>query len=756
MPELHRAARLGRLQCKENDALMNSSAASTDRDAAVQTRQRGSLPPALAPLWPLALNLRWSWQPATRQLFHDIDGGQWAASHHNPVRVLEMASDGRLEALARDEAFLARMHAMAGDLDAYLTATSSWFRANCPAASAALVAYFSAEFGVTECLPIFSGGLGVLAGDHLKSASDLGVPLVGVGLLYREGYFRQLVDDGGRQEARYDPSRFEDLPITLEFRSDGSPLDVEVPFPGRVVRARVWRVQVGRVALYLLDTDVPENAPLDRLITGRLYGGDNETRIQQELILGVGGRRALVALGLTPTIYHMNEGHAAFLGLERIRAGMAARGVEFEALLAEVRQSTVFTTHTPVPAGHDYFPPELINQYLGPLMAGLPLPQDDLLALGRRYQDDPTEYFCMTVLALRLARCSNGVSKLHGAVSNDMWGALFRDTAPVGAPINHVTNGIHVATWVGPEQAAFYTEQLGVDWLRRGDDPASWARIYHVPDTVLWRQRQEARVRLVDYIAARTEDSEARGHQPSSRSKAYSPRLDSGALTIGFARRFASYKRATLLLRDTARLARIVNAGRRPVQFVFAGKAHPKDEGGKQLIEQLVGLSHREEFRGRLVFLENYDTAMARQLVRGVDVWLNTPQRPYEASGTSGMKAVFNGVLNCSTLDGWWAEAWSERHVPSSPFGWVLGDATEYADAEHQAEVDAESLYATLEQDIVPAFYERDASGVPARWIAMIKSSLATLAPYFNTDRMVREYTTQCYLPSTNESRGNA
>lgn len=726
---------------------MNLSATSTDLPATVQTRSNGVLPPALAALWPLALNLRWSWQPATRGLFNDIDPGHWAASHHNPVRVLEMASASRLEALARDESFLARTHAIASDLDTYLTTVPSWFRANYPGASGALVAYFSAEFGITECLPIFSGGLGVLAGDHLKSASDLGVPLVGVGLLYREGYFRQLVDEDGRQQARYDASHFEDLPIAMERRAGGEPIDVEVPFPGRVVHARVWRAQVGRVALYLLDTDVPENAPRDRLITGRLYGGDIETRIQQELILGVGGCRALDALGLTPTVYHMNEGHAAFLGLERIRDRMAARGLAFEAALAEVRESTVFTTHTPVPAGHDYFPPELATQYLNELIPGQNVPQADLLALGRRNREDATEYFCMTVLALRLARCSNGVSKLHGTVSNDMWRALFRDAPATDAPIQHVTNGVHVATWVGPEQAAFYAEQLGTDWLQRIDDRSSWSRVYDVPDAALWAQRQQARGRLVDYVAARAQASAARRGHAGPMPHAQSPRLDPGALTIGFARRFASYKRATLLLRDPARLARIINAAGRPVQFVFAGKAHPKDEGGKQLIEYLVNLSHREEFLGRLVFLENYDTAMARQLLRGVDVWLNTPQRPYEASGTSGMKAVFNGVLNCSTLDGWWAEAWSERDVASTPFGWTIGGDTEYADAERQAEVDAASLYATLENDIVPAFYERDATGLPARWVAMIKASLATLAPYFNTDRMVREYTAQCYLP---------
>lgn len=706
------------------------------------------LAPTLGALRHLACNLRWSWMPDVRELFRTVDPEQWDASNHNPVHVLNCINADRLDALAGDDSFVTHLNACARDLEDYLRSESTWFHIRFPTANAALIAYFSAEFGISECLPIFSGGLGVLAGDHLKSASDLGVPLVGVGLLYRQGYFQQLIDDDGRQDARYDDSRFEDLPLTLERQTDGMPLTVEVPFPGRVVRVQVWRVQVGRVALYLLDSDVPENDLADRLITGRLYGGDNETRIQQELVLGMGGCRALDALGLVPTVYHMNEGHAAFLALERIRAVMTSQHLAFNAALAVVRGGTVFTTHTPVPAGHDYFPPDLVDHYLGHLSRDLGLSRDELLALGRRDPQDTSEYFCMTVLALKLARCSNGVSKLHADVSNDMWRNLLDGSAPDVAPIDHVTNGVHVATWVGQEQARFYTNYLGADWPQRVADPALWARIHDVPGAVLWRLRQEARARLVAYIAGQLERQAARRGVPDHLSGIASNQLDVRALTIGFARRFATYKRATLLLRDPERLARLVNAPGRPVQFIFAGKAHPKDEGGKELIERLVRLSQREEFAGRLIFLENYDTAMARQLVRGVDVWLNTPQRPYEASGTSGMKAMFNGVLNCSTLDGWWAEAWSDQQAPGGPFGWALGTTREYPDAERQAAADADALYATLEQDIIPTFYDRDGAGFPARWVAMMKASLAALAPYFNTDRMVRQYTEQCYLPA--------
>lgn len=728
---------------------MTSASSSAGSLTAGKSTLEDLLPPTLRRLAGLVYNLRWSWQPQVRDVFAAIDAAAWDDCGHNPVGLLKAVGRDRLEELASDRAFLTLLDTYAVDLDAYLKSDATWFQKRLPAATSMLAAYFSAEFGVTECLPIFSGGLGVLAGDHLKSASDLGIPLIGMGLLYRQGYFRQLINERGLQDERYDVTNFEDLPVYLARHHNGDPVTVDVPFPDRTVRVLVWAAHVGRVSLFLLDTDLPDNAPADRLITGRLYGGDIETRIQQELILGIGGCRALDALGLEPTVYHMNEGHAAFLVLERIRAEMSTRGASFETAREVVRATTIFTTHTPVPAGHDYFPPELVERYLGAFAGDLGVPRDTFLALGRKYRDDAREHYCMTVLALKSAGRSNGVSKLHGAVSNDMWRFLFRDGTASRAPINHITNGIHTATWVGREMAEFFTTYLGAGWAERVADPAMWGRIEQVPNAALWRERQSARARLVRYVATRMAGAVARRGQPAPAFGNDSLALNPRALTIGFARRFASYKRATLLLRDPDRLASIMNAPGQPVQFVFAGKAHPRDDGGKALIEQLVALSRRDEFRGRLVFLENYDTAMARQLVSGVDVWLNTPQRPYEASGTSGMKATVNGVLNCSTLDGWWAEAWSDRQLASRPFGWALGSTADYADADRQAADDAEALYTTLEGDIVPAFYHRDHDGVPAQWVGMMKASIVALSPYFNTDRMVREYTERCYVPSS-------
>lgn len=713
-----------------------------------QAAPRPVLPAGLERLQDLAENLRWSWHHETVALFQALDPAGWEATGHNPVQLLARLPQERLAALARDEAFLARLRRLVADLDGYLASGSVWFRERYPDAGATLVAYFSAEFGITECLPIFSGGLGVLAGDHLKSASDLGVPLVGVGLLYRDGYFRQHLDATGYQRERYDATDFHALPLRLERDAHGAPLLVSLALPGRTVQVQIWRARVGRVALFLLDTNLPENQPADREITARLYGGDQETRIQQELVLGIGGYRALAALGLQPTVYHMNEGHAAFLAVEHIRALMRIEGADFTTARRRATDALVFTTHTPVPAGHDYFPPPLMERYFAAYSAALGIAWPDFLALGRQHPDDASEYFCMTVLALKLARRSNGVSKLHGAVSRAMWRPLWPERAEADVPIGAITNGVHLPTWTAPAMAACYTRWLGPGWSGRSMDPATWHPLARVPDDELWREREAARARLVAFARERlVAQLTARGATEAALAAARQA-LDPGVLTIGFARRFATYKRATLLLRDPERLARLLTNPERPVQFVFAGKAHPRDEGGKALIQRLAELAGQPAYQGRLVFIEDYDVAIARELVAGADVWLNTPQRPYEASGTSGMKATVNGLLNLGTLDGWWAEAWSDFRAEARPFGWAIGTTADYDDAERQAADDAEALYQVLEREVVPTFYERDARGIPTRWTAMMVASIGTLCPYFNTDRMVREYVERDYLPT--------
>ncbi|MDP9374429.1 MAG: alpha-glucan family phosphorylase [Chloroflexota bacterium] len=683
-----------------------------------------ALPARLARLKDVALNLRWSWHAETAALFRRLDERVWEESYHNPVLTLQWIGRDRLEAAATDPDFLAHLDRVTADLDAYLAGGGTWFDAVHGGEGLGLVAYFSMEFGLTECLPIYSGGLGVLAGDHLKSASDLGVPLVGVGLFYRRGYFRQLLDDAGWQRDADEDNDPERLPMEPARRPDGTPLTVELAFPGRPVAARVWRLRVGRVDLYLLDTDVDGNAPEDRAITARLYGGDVETRIRQEIVLGIGGHRALEALGLAPAVCHMNEGHAAFLSLERARRLMERTGLPFAEARAAAAPGLVFTTHTPVAAGHDYFPPDLMERYLGDYAGTLGLSPRDLLALGRRNPDDAGEWFCQTILALRMAGRSNGVSRLHGAVSRRMWRDLWPGLPEDEVPIGYVTNGVHLPTWRAAGLAG----------------PAA-------PDGELWAARERGRAALIRFTRDRLRAQGLR-HGLSERAAAeVGGRLDPAALTIGFARRFATYKRATLLLRDPARLARLLNDPARPVQVIFAGKAHPRDEGGKALIRQIVELSRQEAFGGRLVFLEGYDMAVARALVQGADVWLNNPQRPYEASGTSGMKAAANGALNVSTLDGWWVEAWEEdADDDAGAIGWAIGRGEQFEDPEQGARVEAEALYELLEREVAPAFYERGAGGVPPRWIARMRASIERIPPVFNTDRMVREYTERFYL----------
>jgi starch phosphorylase len=703
-----------------------------------------SLPAPLEGLRLLAYNLRWAWDHHTVELFRRLDSDLWESTGHNPVLMLGRIDQAQLELVAKDESFLAHLERTVAALKAYVSAESTWYRRSYGAEGLS-VAYFSAEFGITECLSIFAGGLGALAGDHLKSASDLGVPLVGVGLLYQQGYFRQYLNPAGWQQESYVDNDFHNLPLVLERRPDGQPLTIEVLYEGRRVAAQIWRLQVGRVALFLLDTNMAVNRPEDREVTNQLYGGGIEMRLKQEILLGIGGFRALEALGLEPTVYHMNEGHSAFLSLERVRRLMG-RGLNFREAREAASAGLIFTTHTPVPAGHDYFPAPLLDRYLTDYLRSLGISRDEFLGLGRQNPDNDSEEFCMTVLALRMAAASNGVSKLHGKVSRRMWKVLWPEVPEDEIPIGSVTNGVHFRSWISYEMNQLYDRYLGPKWREEHADARLWSRVEAIPAEELWRTHERRRERLVAFARARLKDQLQRRGASQGEINTAAEALDPDALTIGFARRFATYKRATLLLRDIDRLGRILNDVQRPVQILFAGLAHPRDDAGKALIQQIVRLAQRPEFRRRVVFLEDYDMAVARYLVQGCDVWLNTPRRPLEASGTSGMKALANGLLNLSTLDGWWDEAWQNWGSGAFSVGWAIGHGETYEDHDYWDQVEASALYELLERDVVPTFYDRSVDGLPRRWIAQMKTAIGALCPVFNMQRVVYEYTTDFYL----------
>ncbi len=702
-----------------------------------------SLPPRLERLRELAYNLRWSWDYETFELFRRLDIDLWEASRHNPVKMLGMLRQETLENAANDDSFLAQLSHVGERFDEYMNSKKTWFRRAYGRADGPSIAYFSMEFGISESLPNYSGGLGVLAGDHLKSASDLGVPLVGVGLLYQEGYFRQYLNADGWQGELYPDNDFYTMPLSLERQSDGSPVVIQVEYPGRIARAQVWRVQVGRVPLYLLDSNISGNRPEDRDVTDRLYGGDMDMRMRQEILLGIGGIRALAALGIEPTVCHMNEGHSAFLALERIRMLMQSAKVGFAEAREAIAAGSVFTTHTPVPAGIDVFYPDMIERYFGGYYRSLGLSQREFMALGRQDPDDEQEPFSMAVLALRLASRANGVSKLHGEVSRKMWQKVWPGVPESEIPIAAITNGVHSPTWVaGRDMAPLFDRYLGPRWREDPSDPTVWEGVEKIPGEELWRSHERRRERLVAFARERLVWQLERRGAPQSEIETATEVLNPEALTIGFSRRFATYKRATLLFRNPDRLARILGQRDRPVQIIIAGKAHPHDNPGKELIRQIVHFARREEFRRQIVFLEDYDMVVARYLVQGADLWLTTPRRPLEASGTSGMKVAFNGGLNLSVLDGWWCEAYS----PS--VGWAIGRGEVYQDQNYQDEVEANAIYNLLEKEIVPLFYDRGPDGLPRGWIARMKSSLRAICPLFNTDRMVSEYVRQMYIPS--------
>lgn len=698
------------------------------------------LPERLQRLNDLSLNLRWCWDHCTIELFRTLDRDLWEETGHNPRLMLGRIDQKRLAELENDEAFLAQMDRVWEDLNAYLD-SPGWFLRAHPDAIHLVIAYFSAEFGLTESIPNYAGGLGILAGDHLKSASDLGLPLVGVGLLYQGGYFNQYLNADGWQQETYPINDFHVLPVQPMHGKDGGPLMVPIDLADRTAWARVWKIAVGRIPLYLLDTNVERNAPADRAITGALYGGDRELRIQQEIVLGVGGLRALDAIGIHPTVCHMNEGHSAFLGLELTRKLMQEYGLTY----SEARQlgsaGNVFTTHTPVPAGFDLFDPALVDKYLGQCCRRFGLNMEQLLAYGRRNSGDHNEPFNMAYFAARHSSYCNGVSRLHGEVTRKMAHPMWSGYPLHEVPIQHVTNGIHPRSWISMEMRALLDRYLGPRWP---EDPGRgvWERVDRIPDQELWRVHEIRRERLVHYARKRlTVQTRQRGGSEAEVLSAQSV-LDPDILTIGFARRFASYKRATLLLRDPARLRRILTDPARPVQILIAGKAHPHDNEGKALIREIIHFTRDPEMRRKVVFIENYDMAVARYLVQGCDVWLNTPRRPNEASGTSGMKLLANGGLNLSVLDGWWAECYE----PS--VGWAIGSGEEYADPNYQDRVEADALYHLLESEVVPLFYDRDSSGLPRRWIEKMKCSMKTLSPRFSTNRMVVEYLERFYLPA--------
>ena len=702
-----------------------------------------SLPGNLNVLRELAFNLRWSWDHETIELFRRLDRNLWEETGHNPVLLLSRIRQEQLEDAASDAGFMAHYERVGRNLTDYLNDKSTWYRKVYGGDDNVLIAYFSAEFGLTECLPIYSGGLGILAGDHLKSASELGLPLVGVGLLYQQGYFRQYLNADGWQQESYPFNDFYNMPIELEQREDGSPLTVEVAYPGRKVTAQIWRVQVGRVPLYLLDTNIEANRREDQDITDQLYGGDKEMRVKQEMMLGIGGMEALAALNLQPTVCHMNEGHSAFLALERIRRLMETHGLSFAEAREVASAGHVFTTHTPVAAGNDYFAPGLMDKYFGDTYRALDLSRREFLALGRQHAEDEKEPFCMTVLALRLSAHFNGVSQLHKVVARRMWKGIWPGVPEDELPIAAVTNGIHYRSWISKEMASLYDRYLGPGWLERPADQSVWAGIEQMPVEELWRTHERRRERLVAFARRRLRLQVERRGLPSSDRAAADEVLNPDALTIGFGRRFAKYKRATLLLRHPERLTKILDDPERPVQIIFAGKAHPQDNLGKDLIRQIIHFARTEEVRRHIVFIEDYDMDVARYLVQGVDVWLNTPRRLQEASGTSGMKATANGAINLSVLDGWWDEAYAPE------VGWAIGRGEEYEDFEYQDEVESNAIYDLLEKEIVPMFYERGRDELPRRWIARMKSAMRAVCPVFNTNRMVHEYAERFYMPST-------
>jgi glycogen phosphorylase len=690
----------------------------------------------------LANNLWWSWHPEVVDLYRDLDPIRWRQLDHNPIALLSEFTPERLEMRAAELVLHSRINYAYRRLKEYLADAHTWSTTNAGVLGAKPVVYFSAEFGIHESVPIYSGGLGVLSGDHVKSASDLGVPFVAMGLFYDQGYFKQHLDSNGYQVEEYLDTKVENLPMRPAVGTDGKPITVSIETRAGKLLAKVWLTQVGRVHLYLLDCDVEGNSPEDRELTSRLYGGDHRTRIRQELVLGVGGVRALKALGITPGVFHLNEGHSAFASLEAIREMMESDGLSFDEALRDVAQHTVFTTHTPVPAGHDRFDGGLIEEHLGPLRDRLGISFQQLMGLGRVEPQNEGETFCMTVLALKLSRRANAVSSLHGYVSRRMWAHLWPWRVEEEIPIGHITNGVHVRSWLAWQMQQLYDRNFPVNWFEHLGQSGVWQGIHSVDPGELWETHYALKNLLLAFVRRRvSRQCRRRGESDEAIEMARSM-LDPNVLTIGFARRFATYKRADLILSDLDRFNELLNDPERPIQIVFAGKAHPADEPGKQLIKRIANLRHDNRFAGRVAFIEDYDINVCRHLVQGVDVWMNNPRRPLEASGTSGQKAVLNGGLNLSVLDGWWAEAYDGSN------GFAIGKGASHSSDEMNDRRDAADLFRVLEQEVIPLYYDRDVDGLPRQWIKRMMNSIGSLAWRFSAHRMVIDYVQQSYLPA--------
>jgi len=698
--------------------------------------------PAQEKLWSLARNLWWSWDRDCISLFRDLNPTRWRQLNQNPIAMLNEIPLEEIERRSTELVLHSRINYVYRRQQEYLNADRTWGATHAGVLRPRPVAYFSAEFGLHESLPIYSGGLGVLAGDHIKSASDLDIPLIGIGLFYGQGYFLQRLDQTGWQREEYLETDLNQLPMQPAIGANGEPVVVEIETRGGLIRAKVWRVEVGRCDLLLLDSNVAGNAPEDLELTSRLYGGDGRTRVRQELLLGVGGYRALRAMGITPGVLHLNEGHSAFAVFEAIRTRMEEEGMDFDSAASQVTREVVFTTHTPVPAGHDRFDADLIEEHLGPLRKQLGLSEENLMGFGREYPTDPSETFCMTVLGLKLCRRANAVSSLHGEVTRAMWKRLYPRTPEDAVPIGHITNGVHVPSWLAPQMCRLYDRHLGVGWQQRSGMSKTWEEIENVDDGELWETHLSLKSQLLEFVRRRASEQAERRGEPAETMHRLSKVLSSDALTIGFARRFATYKRANLILADIERLASLVNDPKRPVQLLFAGKAHPHDEPGKRVLQEIAEKMRDPKFAEKIVFIEDYDINVGRHLVQGVDVWLNNPRRPLEASGTSGQKVVLNGGLNLSVLDGWWAEAYDGLN------GFAIGTGRTHSNMQMHDRRDGEDLYRVLHEELIPLYYQRDQDGLPRGWIKRMKRTIRTLGWRFNADRMVMDYTLKCYVPA--------
>ena len=703
------------------------------------------LPKRIGKLSEIANNLWWSWNTEFLRLFKMIDRDLWEICEKNPVKFLKQVSQDRLEAVATNQEFLKEYDRLAKEFDDYVTSKNTWFSNKYPENKKDLIAYFSAEYGLDQTIPIYSGGLGILSGDHLKSASDLGIPLVAVGLLYKNGYFHQKINGYGDQETEYNNIDLSNLPINPVKDENGDELKIYVKFEKRKIYLKVWQINVGRIKLYLLDSDIDENKPEDREVTLKLYGGDQEMRIKQEIVLGMGGTNLLTrALGLNPTVYHMNEGHSAFLILELIKNIIKEKKVSFEVAKDIASSKTVFTTHTPVPAGNDIFPIALVEKYFKEFWPRLGLDREEFLKLGMKPCTDLEPGFNMGILALKVAGKKNGVSKLHGAVSRELFGDVWPEIAANESPITYVTNGIHTCSWLAPSLKELYNKYLIPYWQDNIYKDEVWENINNIPNKELWEIHQKRKQKLLEIVKESTTNRLRRSGYSYEEINDITSKLNPNALTIGFARRFATYKRATLIFRDLERITQILNNAERPVQLIFAGKAHPADKEGQDLIKRIHEISMMPQFKGKIFLLENYNIAMSRYLVSGVDVWLNNPRRPMEASGTSGQKASVNGVINFSVLDGWWAEGYNQEN------GWTIGTNAEFTSYEEQDDADSQSMYRTLEEKIIPTYYDKDENGISEKWMKIMKNSITSTGGKYSTSRMLVDYTNNLYMPLCN------